>query len=318
VEELRRALWGDIAAPSEEHIDHHSLLPLRVKPIILVNELAVLSDPVFCLEKLSIGPIFHLLNRPDLLGARDEPLIRFGKACENYCNDILDKTINPQSLILPKRVFPNVRNAVKKGEGAEILDALLVGAEEAVFFHIKARWLRDDCLLTGDASTYQQHLLEKYGRGLEQLVNAIVNLDSGKWYLTEDDINRWKTIYPVLLVHDRFFDAAMDQIILNSTFRELLVPDQTYASQYMTKGRFIVSSLIMMTVSTLEEIESAHFDLIDLLKNYSLNCPDRVISLRNYILKSPYRQKCYPSKFIARNALKTMDSTLDSVFGEIE
>jgi hypothetical protein len=52
------------------------------------------------------------------------------------------------------------------------------------------------------------------------------------------------------------------------------------------KGRFLVSSLIVMTIDDLEALESStqNFGICELLRDYSAALPDRLDSLHNYIV----------------------------------
>jgi hypothetical protein len=60
-------------------------------------------------------------------------------------------------------------------------------------------------------------------------------------------------------------------------------------------GEFTVAPLTVMTINDLEILEYSvrEFSLGELLRDYSLECPDRFMSLHNFMASGLYRMKWY-------------------------
>ena len=115
------------------------------------------------------------------------------------------------------------------------------------------------------------------------------------------------TLYPVLVVHDGRLDAPALGNFLEVDFRALLGP--------VPEGKH-VAPLTIMTINDLENLEKSvsAFGLLDLLADYSRECPDRMRSLHNYTVYSPYAQKIVPSDFLIQSSTKVLEVLKDELF----
>lgn len=171
----------------------------------------------------------------------------------------------------------------------------MTGIDEIALVEAKAVWVRDDTVLTADPTQYLAQLRRKYGaepdedgdgkpkKGIAQLARSIGRIAAGTWIANDDSLFSARGIYPVLLVHDTLLSAPVHGHFLAKEFERFLQPDESFASGYMRKGRFHVSPLALMTIDDLELLETSveEFALIDLLRDYSAQCPDRFVSLHN-------------------------------------
>ena len=103
---------------------------------------------------------------------------------------------------------------------------------------------------------------------------------------------------------------------LASEFKAYLKPDSELRSGDFQKGRCRVRPLILMTVEDLENLETStkHFGLRDLFSDYSHTCPDRIVSLHNYIATSSYSKKMFHNQWLAGKAMELLDKSLRTVF----
>jgi hypothetical protein len=85
-------------------------------------------------------------------------------------------------------------------------------------------------------------------------------------------------------------DAPLHSRYLAEEFANALAPDDNSGNN-MKKGRFIVTPLTVISIETLEDLESSKTDLRSLIQDYTATCPDRVLSLRNYLAISENQDK---------------------------
>jgi hypothetical protein len=71
-----------------------------------------------------------------------------------------------------------------------------------------------------------------------------------------------------------------------------------------------------MTIHELENMESsiANFSMRELLADYTAACPDRLRSLHNYIVYSPYGPKIQPSADLIRSSGELIDRVQKQFF----
>ncbi len=118
------------------------------------------------------------------------------------------------------------------------------------------------------------------------------------------DIN---VLYPVLVVHDMRLDAPALGHFLENDFRSLLgsIPDGKH-----------VRPLTVMTIQDLENLEASvnAFSFVDLLGDYSRECPDRMRSLHNFIAFSSYGTKILPSPSLIEASTGIITALLQELF----
>jgi len=219
----------------------------------------------------------------------------------------------------------DVRGKTLKGEEIQLADACLNDVIDLTLLEMKAVWIRDTVILDDNHERYLDHLCERYGigaagdrpRGIGQLAKTISSLASKAWIPIDQDFGQVKMIYPVLLVYDVLIDTPVHTSFLASEFRNALEPDATLQDGTMRKGRFRIAPLTIMTIELLESLETSlkHFRLVGLLRDYTSSCPDRIVSLHNFIAASPqYRSKMYASKSVASTALETLTEAQQRLF----
>jgi hypothetical protein len=196
------------------------------------------------------------------------------------------------------------------------IDASLVDAHQAAVMEIKAAFLSEAAIADPNPETLLNEIRSKYGaasdkaernKGVAQLARSIGTIARGEWNGPNGEFAETKTLYPVLLVHDGRLDAPALGNFLEADFRALLGP--------VPEDRR-VAPLTIMTIQDLESLEKSvrSFGLLDLLADYSHECPDRMRSLHNYIAYSPYAQKIAPSDFLIESSMKALELLKDELF----
>ena len=282
-------------------------------------------DPVFYTEKATVGPLFVLTA--GLANNKSNQIFgAFGSCFEIYVNKIFERMYPDATGLLAKRFTKNVRGKDRAGNEIEIADGYLEDVSEAALFETKAVWIRNAVILDDNHEFYLDHLKERYGqdprgeeraKGYAQLARAISNIARGEWTAANPDFGSLKKIYPILLVHDSLLDTPVICNFLNTEFKKLLEPDEVLSSGILRKGRLLVAPLIIMTVDELEalEISVQHFRLIDLFRDYTVSCHDRIISLHNFIAATePYKSKMYANPALASKAAELLEETRQKLF----
>ena len=320
IEEFKSALWGSTDKLKVQEERAYDYLSIREKPILRAEDnRAIILDPIFYSEKASIGPLF-ILTKDKTHGKANEVFSAFGKAFENYSCDILNKMF--PDIDGSKQLFCNLKKKDLKERELEI-DACLNKGHELVIFEIKAVWIREDKILNEDYETYLQHLREKYGvvmhdnskeqkiKGVGQLAKIANNIFHKEFQEENKEFNDIVTVYPILLVYDSFLTAPVYGNFLASEFEKLIRPEKKMNSGELIKGRFTIHPLIILTIEDLENLELSvkHFSFSDLLFDYSKNCPDRLMSLKNYIAGSKYNNQIYRNKNLANKCLELFKET---------
>ncbi|MBC8263560.1 MAG: hypothetical protein H8E47_05490 [Anaerolineales bacterium] len=327
-DELRDALWGQVKrdANNDQDAPPYDYRALREKPILRAGDgRAIILDPVFYSEKASIGPLF-LLTKKKSGDEANEIFGAFGNAFESYACDILKRMFPDISGVLTKRLSCNIHGTDQAGNEIEI-DACLNDVTEIVLFEMKAVWIREDEILTEDYERYLQHLRKKYGvargasrdrrsKGVGQIARTIRLLASREWLGQNKEFSETQLIYPVLVVHDPFLAAPVYGNSLASEFKTLLTPDAELRSGELKKGQIRIAPLIVMTVENLEDLETSieHFGFRDLLADYTRSCPDRLMSLHNFIAFSEYGQQMRHNRSIAAKGLELLGKSQEAIF----
>jgi hypothetical protein len=329
-EDLRDSLWGQPSLEKLSGSEPYDLKPLRERPILRVSDgRAIIVDPVFYTEKATVGPLFLLTaGLPDkrsnqIFGA-------FGTSFESYTNNIFQRMYPDTNGMLAKRFRNQLPGRDRSGNEIEITDGCLEDVSEVVFFETKAVWVRDSITLDENHELFLDRLRAQYGhnpkgqeraKGYAQLARVIRNVARGEWVPADTNFKEIKKIYPVLLVYDSLLDTPVVCHFLNSEFQKLLEPDETLSNGLMWKGRFLVAPLIVMTVDELEALETSveHFRLIDLFRDYTASCPDRIVSLNNFIAATePYKSHMYANPTLVLKASELLKKTAQKLFRPVE
>lgn len=315
MEELRDALWGTSSRESMNDFSEappYDYKPMREKPVMRSNDgRAIVIDPVFFGERISIGPLFVVAKDKSKKEA-NLLFTNFGHAFERYICDIL------------KRIFPDPvpgqQTRLKCGEeltSPEIeveIDALLNDVKKLVVFEAKAVFIPEESILGEESDEqYLEALKAKYSdnnkgvRQLARIIRVIANHKSNGC----QEFSQVDMVYPVLIVHDPFLAAPVNGSILAEDFEQGLREDLSVDLP------FAVRPLTIMTTEDLEDIEvsTRYFGIKELLEDYSRDCPDRMINLRNYISCSKYKDLMRHNKYLVETAMEIMKTSLKEVFG---
>jgi hypothetical protein len=299
-EELAKALWDDF--------DTRGYRDLRERPILVLTDgRAVILDPVFFSEKISVGPLFHLTATAR--GDRTKSLALFsayGRAFEDYSNGILRRMYSCGAG-LASRLRCSVTGRDRDGRNFEI-DAVLNDVLQVVVFEEKAAWLKDEVVL-GDIEVWIEQIRSRYGvataladgkkerpKGVAQLAQHTRRVLDRNCGGTQPDFAAVEVIHPVLLVHDTRLNAPAYGTFLDAEFRALLgsVPH----------GKRVMP-LTVMTIDDLENLESSvdEFSLRQLLTDYADTHPDGLVSLHNFMACDPrYAGKLKQSAQLINNS----------------
>lgn len=290
-EELAVTLWEGFA--------ERGYRDLRERPILaLADGRAVIIDPVFFSEKISVGPLFHLL--PNAPGKANEIFGAFGLAFEDYANGILQR-MYPDRPGLASRLRCGVTACDREGRDFEI-DAVLNYIPQTVIFEEKAAWLKDEVVL-GDVDVWIEQIRSRYGiettpakgkkkerpKGVAQLAQIVRRVLDGNCGVAQPEFADVAVIHPVLLVHDTRLNAPAYGTFLDAEFRSLLgdVP----------QGKRVMP-LAIMTIADLEYLESSvvEFGMRQLLSDYAEAHPDGLVALHNFMVHDErYADKLKPS-----------------------
>lgn len=318
--ELRESLWGtcrDInTTQARERFDY---TPLRTKPILRAEDgRIIVLDPVFFGEKASPGPIFHV-SAGTTSGKRTSYslFVDFGKAFEDYCGRNL-ASMYPSSLLVKRLSCPLIRANSRD----EIIDACLNDVTEAVFFEMKGVFLADSIIECEDSNQYIELLNQKYVRdgkkakGVGQLARAIDKVSTKEWTAIDQDFSQLNKIYPVLVVHDRLLTSPGHSEYLAGRFVDELSPDSKMSNNIMIKNGILVAPLTVMLIDDLEDLESSvnYFSLRDLLCDYSRDCPERNVPLRQYVADSA-KYKFRLNMGMVWETKRTLKDVIRRVFG---
>jgi hypothetical protein len=290
-DELRSAILMGRKPEDIDPLEPYSVKPLMPRPILRLKEDFVVVPDLDCLaQSAMLGPLFHVLSSGPGL---NEIFGAFGESFHEYCGFIL-KGMFPARLALADRVlcpFLDTNNE-------EIADAYVDYGDAAVLSEIKSVFV-DKAAEGANPDTYLSELDGKYISGkdrdqaLVQLARGITSLADGSQVpsdLNVDQLKQLRLILPVLLVRDPLMDAPLHSRYLAEEFANALAPDDNSGNN-MKKGRFIVTPLTVISIETLEDLESSKTDLRSLIQDYTATFPDRVLSLRNYLAISENQDK---------------------------
>jgi hypothetical protein len=297
-EQLARSFW--------DGFEQRGYRALRERPIMVASDgRAIILDPIFFAQKVSVGPLFHLLPRESKKKG-DEILGHFGKAFEDYATDIFRRMYPSRPMLVDRMVYELKGVDAKKREFE--IDASLLDAREAVVFEIKASWLREDAIADGTPETLLRDIRKKYGielgskkhgKGVAQLVRSIGAIARGEWLGPKREFADMGLIYPVLLVHDTLLDAPGIGAFLESEFRALLgdIPIDK-----------VVAPLTIMTIQDIETLDSSveYFSFVGLLAAYTRDCRDRMQSLHNYMAFSDYGRRVVQSRYLKESSAEIL------------
>lgn len=313
--ELKVALRGNTIFDSNDMLtSDFKYLPIREKPVYSTYDgRAIILDPVFFSEKMTVGLLFLLPKEK-----REKAFTDFGKAFEDYVCDMLNRMFPDLSQVVSKRINCNIIGKDQDKQEFEI-DACLNDITEVVFFETKTGFIREDKILVDDYELFLNHLREKYvhNKGMGQLSRVIKALASQKWLGNNQEFSKAKKVYPVLVVQDTLLNAPVYGEFFASEFLKLLlIPNSSVSNGQFSIGDIEVTLPIIVTIDDLENLETSieHFGFREMLSDYSKSCPDRIVSLHNFIASSSYNKKMYHNKAIAGSTIDIVNKSKKAFF----
>lgn len=274
------------AASLKANPNESGYLALRQRPVLsFPGNRSITLDPAFYLENLTTAPLFHVQSADLSMGRSFEA---FGHAFEDYATDLLRQRFPSGNGLLHQRLRSGVEGTDASDEEFEV-DAILNDITAAVFFEIKASWIREDTVLAEDPETFLNEVRKKYSydptsnerKGVAQLARSVGALMRREWMGPDREYAQVASVMPVLLVFDARMAAPGLGHFLDTEFRSQLGPIPT---------GFFVHSIIILIISDLEHLVAAveHLSLQEVLRAYSGADPKRLSSFHNFVANSPY------------------------------
>jgi len=295
--------------------------PLLDRPILRTrHRQAIILDPLFFGESAVAGPLFHALRADP--GRARRLFSAFGKAFEDYVNDILGRMF-PASGLLTHRLHTNQIVVGERGRELEA-DACIIDVGRGVLVETKAAWMREDTILTAEHGPYTAFLRTNYvaPHGLQQLARIIHALSLPRQRKGNRAFNGVTLIYPVLVVRDQLLSTPYFGRFLHREFQDCLKPDEVVPSSgRMKKGDVTVTPPIVIDIETLEGLAScvSQHGFVDLLDEYSRECSDGATPLGNFIAGSPkYEPSFNPRESVGKEFVEALEATAREVFPEAD
>ena len=281
-------------------------LSLRQRPVLSFRgNRSITLDPSFYLDNITTAPLFHVKSTDLSMGGA---FTAFGHAFEEYATDRLRQRFPSGSGVLHQRLRCGVTGANAFKEEFEV-DAVLNDITAAVFFEIKASWIREDTVLAEDPEIFLNEVRKKYSydpesherKGVAQLARSIGALMRREWAGPDQEYTQVSSVIPVLLVFDTRMAAPGLGRFLDNEFRLLLGPVPT---------AFFVHSVVLLTISDLEHLVAAvdKLSLQDVLRAYSSADPERMSSFHNFIAGSRYLNEIRNNPDLESLAQELMDA----------
>ncbi|MDD5054862.1 MAG: hypothetical protein PHZ00_01175 [Candidatus Peribacteraceae bacterium] len=313
-EEMKASFWRQGEPSSLKNLKPVDEMVILNKPIMRVDDgRSVILDPVPYGENVVAGSLFTLVRNPKKTDdERNNIIAKFGLAFEQYAirhfKAMYRSKRNQTDVLHPNPVGKEGRNKV------QIADVCITGDREAVLVEAKVAFIKSSIVMDRDNDAYIKALKEKYvdGKGVAQLAKSITNLANGIRTADKIDFTAIDKIYPVLLVHDPLMDSFSHSWYLNLHFKECLSPDEARSDGSFRKGHFVVAPLTLIVLDDFKDFESSirrGLSLRGFLSDYSINYPERIRSVHDYIALSKYRNYFYTSVEIARDTLKILGAT---------
>jgi hypothetical protein len=124
-------------------------------------------------------------------------------------------------------------------------------------------------------------------------------------------------LWPILVVHDLHLAAHGHPRFLAQEFSRLIAADEDFGTGFLRKGALIIALPVLLTVEDLEWMEATIKDvsLLEILKDYNEQSPDRGLSFTNYLsLTDKVEVKGSPT--IAAAAVDLLTAAAKRVFPE--
>ena len=288
-DELRESLWPgvDRETPSLSEIYPYDYRPLRDRPILRsADGRSILMDPVFSSEKCSVGPLFHALRLSD----PNRLFEVFGKAFEQYVCDSLGRAFPKSASSLVTPMARHIEDRDRCGEQYEI-DACLNYVTDLVIFEIKAVWGRESELSPQNSDSLLSLLRKRFSvtndsvKGVGQLARVVNALVTHRWSGPKNEFDAVRTVYPVIVVHDRLSGSPGFGTFIVEEFRRALLPHAEARPGEFTSGDLRIFAPVVLTVEDMELLERSveRCGFREILAEFSRRSPDRMLPFSDFL-----------------------------------
>ena len=319
-DDLRISLWpnaqpGRSAPPEDCPYDYR---PLRERPILKSQDgRLILVDPVFSFEKCAIGPLFHALP----LFNANRLFQVFGKAFEAYVWDLLERSFPKGGPILTAVLSCNLQDRDENGEQYEI-DACLNYVTELVLFEIKAVWIQESKLSPNNSDALLGLLRERYSvsaksvKGAGQLARPINALVARQWLGPRKEFAAVRTIYPVMVVHDRLSASPGFGTFVVDEFQKALLPHIVSCPGEYTVNGFRIFAPVVLTVEDMEllEVSIEQSGFREMLAKYCKWSPDRMVPFSDFLAEMSRRGLVLANRSLAGTSMDVLNRAIKRLF----
>jgi hypothetical protein len=296
---------ASLAVHSTDPARDWSLDPLRKQPAVRNPDRGdsfLVLDPKVFSDSISNGPLFL---SPDAQ-IRNQMLSSFGAAFEDYTSEIMSGIYpeSPLGICCRKDVAIQIAG-VQVGQ----VDAYVNYHAAAILIETKASFVAERSAVIGDPVSFLSDLEDKYvksseghPKGVSQLSSTIRKLAYREWLGVEEELGRVQTPFPVLVVNDERLEDPLAARYLAKRLQEQLGSLREEVVGVTRVGALAVAALTIVPVDLLEVLEEStkRFSLLDLLRDFTDQCPDRIVSLNNFIAGSRYGSLLLSNPRLAR------------------
>lgn len=325
--ELRQALWANDQVDQilDGPVRAYDYKPIRERPLLRAADgRTIIVNPIFIIEKVAIGPLFHALrfcNRRDA----HELFAAFGYAFERYVQDTLRRAFPKATAGLFDTLSCGLKVGSRCCEQFEV-DACLNYVTDLILFEIKATWAHEAELTPESAQSLLLSLRRQYGiseeaeKGAAQLARVLTAIAERRWLGPTQEFRDVKRIMTVLVVHDALWSSPGFGRFVAAEFDRALGPCEQMTPCEKLKAAVRVLVPIVLTVEDVEllEVSTEHFGLREVLLDYSDACPDRMTSFHSFLAASAkYSRQIHASRHLVSAAIEPIQIAMDRLFGKL-
>jgi hypothetical protein len=319
-DDLRSSLWPSVSREAASLSESYPFdyRPLRERPILKTADgRLILMDPVFSYEKCSVGPLFHALS----LFNANHLFEVFGKAFERYVCDSLARAFPKVKPALVALMSTTIEDRDRNGEQYEI-DACINYVTDLVLFEIKAVWGQESKLSPQSSDALLRVLRERYSvtdtsvKGVGQLARAINALVIRQWLGPRNEFEAVRTIFPVIVVHDRLSASPGFGTFIVDEFRKTLLPHVEGWRGELTIGDIRIFAPIVLTVGDVEllEVSIERSGFRETLVDYCRWSPDRMLPFSNFLAEISGQGRVLANRALAATSIEVLTRAIKRLF----
>jgi hypothetical protein len=234
-----------VEAKNQDLLTYHGFREFRERPLVYTSEtrnIATVLDMGFLIEKMS-GGIFHTIaevlrgngDRPEGIRDRNRFIRRYwGEVFEIYVNERFGEVFKWSS----KHFHPSpTYDSPRRKRGEQAFDGLINYGGAVIAMEYKGKFLKLEAKYGEDSKVLIEDLNERFGKGVRQLAqnmefafnqNEDLRLScsvkardgSSMLSLSNDEINNFSSIYPVMVVQESALRIGFANRWLRKLFSE--------------------------------------------------------------------------------------------------